>query len=307
MSAASRTDLPPARPEPQASAAEPDIRIFHAWTEDAFGRGDAEAIAVVGDLTRSERARRDRYRFERSRREFALGRALLREVLGERLGIAPRDVAFRISEGGKPELAGPGEGEDELDIDGIRAAGEGAAEGTPWIASAGGAESPSLHFNLSHSHGLVLCAVSSIGPVGIDVETIDPERASLDIARRYFSDRETAIFAALPERDRPVAFHRIWTLKEAYVKALGTGLRTPLADFRFPNALAEEEEPRIEFAEGVPQDPAEWRFATGRVAERSTPSGEGEHDFRPWAAALRKRGLGRRPTVEVVARTIRLG
>ena len=96
-----------------------------------------------------------------------------------------------------------------------------------------------LHFNLSHSGALVVCALSE-QPVGVDVQEPCVYREAL--ARRFFSAAEQEALSASDDRDRD--FGRIWCRKEAYLKALGTGLRTSLASF---SALGEETPPGAAF------------------------------------------------------------
>ena len=118
-----------------------------------------------------------------------------------------------------------------------------------------------LDFNLTHARGEVLIAVAREQPVGIDLERVDREIEIDDIARRYFSSAEAdAIEALAPER-KLVAFLRLWTCKEAVLKALGEGISFGLDRVAF--ALD---------ANGTPQHvaaiaadagmPDEWRLAT---------------------------------------------
>ena len=89
------------------------------------------------------------------------------------------------------------------------------AEGKPWFP-----QYPQLHFNLSHSRGLALCGAGGY-PLGVDVERVRPRRAGL--ARYVLSEKEFAWF-----QDRGGdwgSLYTLWTLKEAKVKCLGTGLR----------------------------------------------------------------------------------
>ena len=87
-----------------------------------------------------------------------------------------------------------------------------------------------LHFNLSHCKGLVACALRHDGPVGIDVEFIN-RPAPLEVVRHYFSPSEAAWWLVQPETMKNKAFFKIWTMKEAFVKATGDGLSRPLRDF----------------------------------------------------------------------------
>lgn len=79
---------------------------------------------------------------------------------------------------------------------------------------------PERHFNLSHTAGLCLCALSAAGPVGADIERVRPRRAGLP--RYVMSDGELAAFDGTWER-----FYEIWTLKEAYCKFLGGSIFPP--------------------------------------------------------------------------------
>ena len=104
---------------------------------------------------------------------------------------------------------------------------------------------PDFHFNLSHSGGRVLCAVSP-SPVGCDIETA--RRLDLKVARRFFHPDESAWLFSLPEDERPTAFLRLWTCKESFIKAVGLGLSLPLCDFAVSledgAALRQETDPR---------------------------------------------------------------
>lgn len=146
-------------------------------------------------LDEEERARSARFVFPLHRRAFVAGHALVRVMLGGLLDRPPESLRFFRDERGRPELAGP--------------------------------DGPS--FSLSHTDGMVACAVSQSGTVGVDVEG-DGARVDVQaIAERFFAPAE-----ARAVRDRgPGAFTRIWTLKEAFLKATGEGLRRPLDSFHF--------------------------------------------------------------------------
>ena len=96
-------------------------------------------------------------------------------------------------------------------------------KGKPYVIS-----STSLEFNLSHSGDYLLIAVGSV-PVGVDVEYVKPLPAYLQLASRFFTSQEYAFIQA--SQTPLCAFYRVWTAKEAYVKALGIGLSSGLADF----------------------------------------------------------------------------
>lgn len=148
-------------------------------------------------LSPDEVARADRYRGPGLRGRFVVGRATLRKALGWYLGQPPEDLAFVYGPHGKPSLAG--------------AAG--------------------LSFNLSHSADLALLAVTSGAEVGVDVEEMDIRRDVPSILGRFFAEGERSEYFEAPEPDRLAAFYRGWARKEAFLKALGTGLVTALDSF----------------------------------------------------------------------------
>ncbi len=90
---------------------------------------------------------------------------------------------------------------------------------------------PGLSFNTSHSAGTAVIAVAAGTDVGVDIERIRP----IDDAERLAADRFAASEAdqlrSLPAEDREIGFLRLWTRKEAVVKALGLGLSMPLDRF----------------------------------------------------------------------------
>jgi len=90
-----------------------------------------------------------------------------------------------------------------------------------------------LHFNLAHTRGLVACAICRSADVGIDVESLDSAVEPLDVATRYFSPSEIASLQQCDERTLAGRFIELWTLKEAYIKAVGTGFSHPLSSFGF--------------------------------------------------------------------------
>jgi len=154
----------------------------------------ATALAELESLLQpAERDRAARFRFERFRNRFTVGRASLRILLGQYLGLPPRHLEFVFGPHGKPELANPG----------VR---------------------PPLHFNLSHSQDLALLAVSTVGPIGVDVEHLRPVPEARQLVTRFFSSREDREFSRLPEQEQPRAFFSLWTRKEALLKAIGEGI-----------------------------------------------------------------------------------
>jgi 4'-phosphopantetheinyl transferase len=148
-------------------------------------------------LCSTERERAGRFRFERDRARYVVGRALLRQLLGGYLGLEPQEVEFGYGAFEKPFVA---------------------REDGPW-------------FNLSHSGPVALYAFSSAAEIGIDVEVDERDYSRERIAERFFSPTEVAALRALPGSEQPRAFLRCWTRKEAFVKARGDGLSLSLDSF----------------------------------------------------------------------------
>lgn len=139
-------------------------------------------------LSAEERARADRYLNPAHGERYLTAHAQLRWILAQRLGCLPGSLRFERESSGKPRLAGH-----------------------------------NLHFNLSHSGTLGLLGVHSSLALGVDIEAERP-RNFLGLAQRYFSASEQAWLAAQPESAREHAFARLWTCKEAWMKADGRGL-----------------------------------------------------------------------------------
>lgn len=176
-----------------------------------FVGDDAQAL-----LSDDERARQRSFVSPELRRRFGAARAGLRTLLGRHLDRDPQSLAFATNEFGKPQLASDGQ----------------------------------VHFNLSHCEERAVLAVSN-AEVGIDLERDRPIE-HVDLARRYFHPHEVAaITASRDEAEQRRAFFLVWTLKEAIVKALGTGLSTPLDSFE---VTVEASKPRLTVApEGASQ------------------------------------------------------
>jgi len=148
-----------------------------------------------------EQARAARFHFEKDRQHFIVARGCLRTILARYLEIAPRKIQFTYTPYGKPELA------------------------------TSTSQPQSLNFNLAHSGGFALYALTEVGEIGIDLEHVRPEFAGDEIARRFFSSDEVARLTKLPANVRHEAFFNCWTRKEAFIKAKGIGLSLPLDQF----------------------------------------------------------------------------
>lgn len=183
--------------------------------------------ALRAGLSPAELARKQRFVFARDRNRFGIAHAALRELLAQRTG---RDGALI-------ELT-----ESPL--------------GKPMFATAGPAGPAAPHFNLSHSQGLGVIALSDDREVGVDVEVLRPMSDRGAMARIYFTPAEQAALERLETRDAlsaERAFFVCWTRKEACLKALGLGLQLPTDSFEVGvDALSGEAcELDIETLEGV--------------------------------------------------------
>jgi 4'-phosphopantetheinyl transferase len=115
-------------------------------------------------------------------------------------------------------------------------------------------EPRSITFNLSHTRGLVACAVAGGARIGVDVERVRPMPDLLDIARRHFARSEARSLEGMTSPDRERRFAELWTLKESYVKAIGDGLAAPLDTFAFDL----DDRPGLRFSAGI--DASNWHF-----------------------------------------------
>lgn len=121
-------------------------------------------------------------------------------------------------------------------------------------------EEAKLPFNVAHTDGLVMCGIGDRNHelIGVDVERLD-RQTDPEIADRYFSKPELQFLNThrCPTAKRN-AFLRIWTLKESFIKALGTGLQTPLADFAFEEI--ESDTPSIRMLNPKLESNTTWSF-----------------------------------------------
>jgi len=152
--------------------------------------------AYAGLLNAEEQKRLENLRSDAVRKVFLTSRALVRSVLAAQLQCAPSDLHFYRDHNDKPQLRQPA---------------------TRW------------QFNLSHAGDWAVLALCDGGAVGVDVETHDRRNQLRGIAQRFFTAQENRAMAELNEEDWIQRFFELWTLKEAYVKALGRGIATALA------------------------------------------------------------------------------
>jgi len=168
--------------------------VAHVWRVRLEGP-DASPGESLSD---EERRRAASMKHAGARASFVTTRTALRRILAAYTGADAAQLPIIIDARGKPMLDAPG--------------------------------APS--FNVSHSGGLALIAVTRAARIGVDVETIRTTPRLEDIATRFFAPAEAAALRALPDDERADAFHACWTRKEAFVKAEGSGIAHAMAEFQ---------------------------------------------------------------------------
>ncbi len=205
-------------PHPAGSA------VSVCWVDvSAVSAGDAATWVVR--LPQTERDRYTRYRHPLSAHQFLVGRLLIRGWLEALSGTPAAVWELKEGERGRPEIAAPS---------------------SPWS------------FNLAHSGNLVACVLSSVAQVGVDLEDLDRQPLTRDLARRFCAPAEVADIERQPEGAQTHRFLTYWTLKEAYLKARGLGIAVHLADLEFSVA---GEHPTIHFRDSLVGTSQDWAFA----------------------------------------------
>ncbi len=143
-------------------------------------------------LSETELSRAGEYQRVADRIRFIVSRVVLRKLLGHYTGLTPNQITINNDHYGKPYIAN--------------------ANITP------------IHFNLSHSGDLILLGFST-QPIGVDIEFINPDFPYDEVLNNYFSPKEIEFVNRNSGRD---AFYKLWTRKEAYLKAIGKGISDDL-------------------------------------------------------------------------------
>lgn len=214
--------VPPWNSPPETLALGSDE--VHVWRA-TLDQTPSQIESFLHNLSADERARAERFHFARDREHFIVARGVLRAILGCYLNRVPECLSFCYGSHGKPALAGKSDGE-------------------------------TIRFNVSHSHGVALYAVTRGREVGIDLERIRFDLAVAEIAERFFSRREVAMLRSLPTEVQRQEFFRCWTRKEAYIKARGEGLSLPLDEFDVSPAPGEPD--AVLDTQRDPSEAARW-------------------------------------------------
>jgi len=201
----------------------PDGQV-HVW-RIGLDVSDLALRRFSGMLCEEELKRAERFRFPVLRRRFAAGRGALRAILARYLSTDPERLEFAYGSHGKPCLL----------------------------------NSPAnIQFNVSHSNDLMVAAICRDWPIGVDIEKKDPRFHAMEIAERYFCEREREEIANAEGEARLEAFFQLWTAKEAVLKATSLGLALELSKLEIGlrplRILALENEAKIHGAS--------WHLAT---------------------------------------------
>lgn len=228
--------FPPA-PGRVAGPAGPWARLLQDLDESGFALAVASLDEWRAQLPSEPERRgvlgRDWQRYERltgalQRDRFLATRLLIRHTAAVALGTEPFALELRYDLGGRVHVRG----HDQVDV------------------------------SLSHTADLLLCGISSVGAIGVDAEPVDRRLDGRDVAALMCTDSERLRLSATAPDDRNALLLHLWTLKEAYSKALGQGLRFPFTEFGFRLG---DSEARLERADGTPVKDPTWRFATQDV------------------------------------------
>lgn len=189
--------------------------------------------AVEGNATRDllpgpETESYLRIRHPALRRQFVASRRLVKHAAGAVLGVEPYELEVARSPGGKPYLRGYEE----------------------------------LAVSIAHTDGLLVAALGLRGPVGADAERSDRRLDGTPLGVSFCTPAELAAVGRLPASERNAALTGLWTLKEAYTKALGVGMRLPFSSFGFAPGTGGH---RLLDADGRPVPGDGWSFDTYRL------------------------------------------
>ena len=221
-----------------------ELHEVHVW-KIGLSASQAQMDQQRTLLSDDELERADRFRFEQHRRRFITGRAVVRILLGRYINRPSESLEFSYNPQGKPALKDAG----------------------------------SLEFNFTNSRDLALLCVARQTQLGIDLEHLGRQADYAGIVNRFFAEREIEGLFSLPESRRHAAFLTGWTRKEAYIKALGTGLSLPLD--KFAVTIDPEVAPELLSADDMPDEQGRWMFRhlepePGYVASLVVEGGEWE-------------------------------
>jgi 4'-phosphopantetheinyl transferase len=199
---------------------------LHVWCA-SLNASQQDLSHYLSLLSLDEKARAEQFYFEKDRDRFITGRGLLRSLLGDYLGLEPSKIQFKYGIHGKPALLSHINGK-------------------------------SLEFNLSHSKDRILFIFNWNKPIGIDIEYIQPLKDMDDFALQFFTPNEFKFIHSLSKEQKQESFFKIWTGKEAFLKANGSGLATPINHIEV--CLTTERSISLTSIDGDHEQAARWRL-----------------------------------------------
>lgn len=185
----------------QTAAAEYNLKpaTVDLWLEQ-LSSSQLQHSIMHTPLSDDEIKKANAFYFEHDRMRYASSHKFLRLILSRYLQQPPEQIIFTKGDKGKPFIS-PIQNNIQLE------------------------------FNIAHSGDFLAIAISQHNPVGVDVEVIASKNDLDSLAKHCFSAMESEEYLALENNLRSLAFFRGWARKEAYIKALGTGLSKPLGSF----------------------------------------------------------------------------
>ncbi len=169
----------------------------HTWKLSLLTNNE---VIPGGTLSENEIRKAERFHLATDRHKFVRTRTMLRGLLSRYTGVEAKKLTISYNKHGKPYLLNP-------DRD------------------------KSVFFNVTHSKDVALLAFTRQGAIGIDIEYIHDNVKYLELSRRFFSGQEYQALARLSGNELKMGFYRCWTRKEAFVKAVGSGLSSSLGKF----------------------------------------------------------------------------
>lgn len=198
----------------------------HVWyCEPQEVQEEDKLAAYRSVLCAQEQERYRKFHFDKDRHSYLVSHALVRHALSQYLDIQASEWTFTRNENGKPILVLP-----------------------PGM--------PAISFNLTHTEGLSACIITLDRTCGIDAENTDRKSDHEAVAKRMFAQEELAL---LGKEDVQWTFFHYWTLREAYLKALGTGLSGSSKDFYF-DISADGMSAEIQYRDGQQADDTGWQL-----------------------------------------------
>lgn len=212
---------------------------IHLWICNTLDICDSARLSQYRQLLNDEECSRvDRFYFDKDKHDYLVSHAMVRLVLSEYAAVAPQHWQFEHNAYGKPTVSSV----HPLNFD--------------------------LRFNLSHTHGKAVLAVTSTSAIGVDIESKERNSHCLNLANHFFSQSEAQSLNKLDKQTQQERFFDYWTLKEAFIKAVGKGLSIPLDSFSFE--ILPSGNIQLFMADTTESKPENWYFCSLDYQEEYT-------------------------------------